>query len=98
MNLTLKSSALKQSKGESLASASTNNASKSLPTWKQNKYPNPLLTPPGAYLFQTRLRGELIKTGAYLRGGGLFYLAKMVFQEEPEYRVKNLKHKKLKVM
>ena len=40
---------------------------------------NPLLSPSGAYFFQTHLRVGLIETGAYLRGvgvGGLFNLAK----------------------
>ena len=31
---------------------------------------------PGAYLFQSHLRGDLIETGAYLKGGGLFNLEK----------------------
>ena len=58
---------------------------------------NPLLRPPGAYLFQTPFKGGLIETG----GGGLFNLEMMmvsVVHKELEYKVKKLKCKKLEVM
>ena len=50
---------------------------------------------PGAYLFQTRLRGSLMKSG------DLFNLAKTmvsVVLKELEYKVEKPKYKKLEVM
>ena len=48
---------------------------------------NPLLGPPGAYLFEAHLgmRGRLIETGAYLR----------VLHKELAYKVEKLKYKKV---
>ena len=51
---------------------------------------NPLLRPPGAYLFQTPFKGGLIETGS------LFNLEMMmisVLHKELEYKVKKLKCK-----
>ena len=51
---------------------------------------NPLLSPPGAYLFQAHLRGGLIETG------GLFNLEKTmvsVLHRELEYEEEKLKYK-----
>ena len=48
---------------------------------------NPLLSPPGAYLFQAHLRGG---------GGGLFNLQKTIVSvnhKELEYKVDKLKYK-----
>ena len=56
---------------------------------------NPLLGPPGAYLFQTPFKEGLIEKG------GLFNLEMMmvsVLHKELEYKVKKLKCKKLEVM
>ena len=56
---------------------------------------NPLLRPPGAYLFQTPFKKGLIETR------GLFNLEMMmvsVLHKELEYKVKKLKCKKLEVM
>ena len=63
---------------------------------------NPLLSPPGAYLFQTHFRVGLIEREAYLRGeGGLFNLAKTmvsVLHRELEYQVEKFKYGNLEVM
>ena len=51
---------------------------------------NPLISPPGTYLFQ-----------AHLRGGGLFNFAKTIvsiFLKEPKNKVEKFKYKKLEVM
>ena len=52
---------------------------------------NPLLSPPGAYLFQAHLRGGLIETG------GLFNLKTTmvsVLHKELDCKVEKLKYKK----
>ena len=58
-------------------------------------------TPRGVIYFQTRLRGGLNRDGgAYLRGGGLFNLAKMVvsvLHKELECKVDKLRYKELEV-
>ena len=51
---------------------------------------NPLISPPGTYLFQ-----------AHLGGGGVFNFAKTIvsiFLKEPKNKVKKFKYKKLEVM
>ena len=51
---------------------------------------NPLISPPGTYLFQ-----------AHLGGGGLFNFAKTIvsiFLKEPKNKVEKFKYKKLEVM
>ena len=52
---------------------------------------NPLLSPPGAFLFQANMKGGLIETG------GLFNLETTmvsIFHKELEYKVEKLKYKK----
>ena len=52
---------------------------------------NPLISPPGTYLFQAHLGG----------GGGLFNFAKTIvsiFLKEPKNKVEKFKYKKLEVM
>ena len=60
---------------------------------------NPLLSPPGAYLFPAHLRRGLIETGGLFErgGGGLFNLETTmvsVLHKELEYKVEKLKYKK----
>ena len=53
---------------------------------------NPLISPPGTYLFQAHLGGG---------GGGLFNFAKTIvsiFLKEPKNKVEKFKYKKLEVM
>ena len=63
---------------------------------------NPLLSPPGSYLFQTNLNGGLIETGGLFERGGLFNLEKtmvsILHKKKLEYNVETLKYKRLEVM
>ena len=60
---------------------------------------NPLLSPPGGYLFQAYLRGSLIETeGIFEKGGGgslsnLETTMVSVLQKEQEYKVVKFKYK-----
>ena len=61
---------------------------------------NPLLTPPGSYLFQTCLRGGLNRDGGLIREWGLFNLTEMVvsgLHRKLEYKVEKLKYKRFEV-
>ena len=58
---------------------------------------NPLLSPPGAYLFEAHLREGLMETGGLLERGGLYNLETTmvsVLHKELEYEVEKLKYKK----
>ena len=58
---------------------------------------NPLLSPPGAYLFQAHLRGDLTETWGLFEMGGLFNLKTTmvsVLHKELDCKVEKLKYKK----
>ena len=58
---------------------------------------NPLLSPPGGYLFQAHLRGGLIETGGIFERRGLFNLEMTmvsVLHKELECKVEKLRYKK----
>ena len=66
--------------------------------YRNSSYKPPL--PPGAYLFEAYLRGCLIETEAYLRGGGggvfnLELTMVSVLHKELAYKVEKLKYKKV---